>query len=176
MLTCAVFLVVFVLSCSFISSTSAFSLQVYNDSACTLSLPNYSYTNAQLNYTTPSPVCLNGTIAGSQPVMQSLSYTCSYTTTPPLVNINLNSYTQPDCSGDGSWSVYISGNQSTGASGGLQGVCVPMHLYAQNSTLLVTVYGVGKCAATNSNSGARSVEGTAGLMTVLLIVVGSLLH
>ena len=172
-------LVLALLACS-MSSTSAFSLQVYNDSACTVSLPNYSYTNSALNYTVPAPVCLNNSIASSPP-MQSLGYQCSYstyvtnTTARPLpVNLNLVGYPALGCAGNASWIVYLPGNRTTGATGGPEGVCTLMTLYQPSASASSNVYGVVSCAASNSNSAGTSADVKLSLLAALLIL-GSLL-
>ncbi|MCJ1297028.1 hypothetical protein MMC34_008597 [Xylographa carneopallida] len=171
----ATLLLLFVLAGAFMPLASAFSLQVYNDSACTVALPQYSYSNAALNYTSPAAVCLNGTIPNSQPASQSLQYQCAFTIAPPNVNLNLLSYTQPNCANDYSWLVYIPGNHTTGANGGLENTCIPMTLLAgSGSGNGVGVYGVVSCAA-KTNGAAKGAEGAAGLVAVLLFVAASLL-
>ena len=141
-------LALLVLACACLTSTRAFSLQVYNDSACTVSLPNYSYSNPQLNMTTEAPVCVNGSLPGSQPVAKSFAYQCAYSTTRPLVNLNLVSYTQTGCGdSDFSWVVYFPGNQTTGQSGGPQYTCALMTLWASDDSI-TDVYGVVACVST----------------------------
>ena len=155
--------------CSLPPTASAFSLQVYNDSTCTVSLQGYSYSNNKLDYTAPTTVCVDGgtTAAG----VQSVAYMCANSTSLHFVNLNLLAYTQSNCAGNDSWQVYIPGNVTTGVSGGPQGVCTTMTLH-QPSGSESTVYGVVSCPT--SNGGAKGARVAMGLLAALLFV-GSLL-